>query len=53
MGLFCKKNVTVSDQQMADLKRRAEKANPESMFSPRMIKRRKMSSEQLRKSRWS
>lgn len=37
---------TVSDEQMADLRRRAEKANTESMFSPRNVKRRLASNRQ-------
>jgi hypothetical protein len=48
MGLFSKKNETVSDEQMADLQRRARKANPrlDSIAGPEAIKRRKAASEQ-------
>lgn len=37
---------TVSNAQMDDLRRRAEKANTESMFSPRNVARRKASDRQ-------
>jgi hypothetical protein len=49
MTMFDKKNQAISDKKMDELRRRAEKANTESMFSKRNVERRKASSEQLRK----
>jgi hypothetical protein len=47
VGLFTPKvPTTVSDQQMADLRRRAERANTESMFSRSNVERRKASNRQ-------
>ena len=50
MGLFSKPQVpnTISDQQMADLRRKAVKANPhlDSMTDPRAIKARKDAARQ-------
>ena len=40
---------TISDQQMADLSRRAQQANPSSMFSDQAISRRAASNAQQRK----
>jgi hypothetical protein len=55
VGLFSSPKVpnTVSDRKMADLRRRAEKANKESMFSKRNVARRLASNDQQRKSIWS
>jgi hypothetical protein len=44
---------TISDRQMASLRRRAEKANTESMFSARNVARRLASNQQRRKAIWS
>lgn len=44
---------TISDQKMADLSRRAQKANTESMFSKRNVARRQAGNLQRGKSRWS
>ena len=40
---------TISDQQMASLRRRADKASTESMFSQRNVARRLASNDQRRK----
>ena len=54
MGLFSSKVPdTIGDKRMADLRRRAQKADKESMFSKRNVRRRLASNEQMRKSRWS
>ena len=44
---------TISDKQMADLRRRAQKASKESMFSKRQVARRKADTRQRRNARWS
>lgn len=44
---------TISDKQMAELQRRAEKANKESMFSKRNVAKRLAGNDQKKKSRWS
>jgi hypothetical protein len=44
---------TISDKKMAELRRKAEKAQKESMFSKRNVEKRKANSKQLRKARWS
>lgn len=44
---------TISDKQMADLSRRAQRAQPDSMFSRRQVARRQADDSQRRKSRWS
>lgn len=52
MGLFSsapKVPNTISDKQMAGLRRRAEKASTESMFSTRNVARRLASNDQQRK----
>lgn len=48
MGLFSKKDNTVSDEQMADLRRRAVKANPRlaSITDPEAVKRRLATNDQ-------
>jgi hypothetical protein len=47
MGLFTPEVPnTISDKQMAGLRRRAEKANTESMFSRRNVQRRLVSNKQ-------
>lgn len=47
MGFFSSKPPnTISDKDMADLRRRAEKANTESMFSKRNVDRRLASNKQ-------
>jgi hypothetical protein len=43
----------ISDRQTADLRRRGERANTESMFSRRNITRRLASNDQRRKALWS
>lgn len=51
MGLFSSKPSvpnTITDRQMADLSRRAQKANPQ-MFTDEAIKRRKASAAQQKK----
>ena len=53
MPLFSSKDNTVSDKKMADLRRKAEKAQKESMFSKRNVEKRKASSNQKSKSIWS
>lgn len=54
MGWFSPKVPnTISDRKMADLRRRAEKANRESMFSKRNVARRQADNRQRGKSRWS
>ncbi len=44
---------TISDKRMADLRRRAERADRESMFSKRNVRKRLASHAQRRKARWS
>ena len=44
---------TISNQQMAGLRRRAERANTESMFSRRNVARRLASNDQQRKAKLS
>lgn len=44
---------TISDKKMAELQRRAQKAQKESMFSKRQIEARKRDEKQRSKSRWS
>lgn len=54
MGWFSPKPPnTISDKKMADLQRRARKAEKESMFSRRNVARRQADNAQRRKSRWS
>lgn len=56
MGLFGpapKVPSTISDKKMRELRRRAEKANKESMFSRRNVARRLASNNQRSKSMWS
>lgn len=53
MGLFSSKHNTISDKKMAQLQRRARKAEKESMFSKRQVSKRLASNEQRRKSIWS
>jgi len=43
---------TISDRQMADLQRRAQRAAPP-LFSPKTVAARKASEDQRRKSKWS
>jgi len=50
---MAKNNNTISDKQMKDLQRRAQKADKESMFSKRNVERRLASENQRSKSRWS
>jgi len=52
MGLFSRKNNTISDEQMASLQKRAREANPDldSIASPKAIQRRKAASLQRAKS---
>ena len=51
MGLFSSPKVpnTVSDKKMADLQRRAQKAQKDSMFSKRQVAARKASERQRKK----
>jgi hypothetical protein len=44
---------TISDKKMAELQRRAQKAQKESMFSKRQVAKRLASNDQRKKSRWS
>jgi hypothetical protein len=44
---------TISDKKMADLRRKAEKAQKESMFSKKQVAKRLASNKQRSKSRWS
>lgn len=44
---------TISDKKMAELQRRAQKAQKESMFSKRQVAKRLASNAQRKKSRWS
>jgi len=44
---------TISDRKMADLQRRAQKANKESMFSKRNVEQRKASEAQRSKAKQS
>lgn len=44
---------TISDKQMTALRRKAERANTESMFSRRNVARRLASNAQQKKARWS
>ena len=44
---------TISDKKMADLRRRAERANKESMFSKRNVAKRLASNDQSSKRMWS
>jgi hypothetical protein len=56
MGLFGaspKVPSTISDKKMEGLRRRAEKAQPDSMFSKRQVARRHAAAKQRSKSRWS
>lgn len=53
MGLFSAKNNTISDKKMAELQRRARKADRESMFSKRNVARRLASNKQFDRRRWS
>ena len=51
MGLFKPKAPpdTISDKEMADLSRRAQRANTESMFSRRNVEKRLASEDQRKK----
>lgn len=54
MGLFSPKVPnTISNRKMAELQRRARKADRESMFSKRNVARRLASNKQQSKWRWS
>jgi hypothetical protein len=54
MGFFfSSKNNTVSDEKMADLKRRAQKADKESWVSKRAVDRRLRDQRQRQRSGWS
>ena len=44
---------TISDSKMADLQRRAQRAQTESMFSRRNVAKRLANNAQKSKSRWS
>jgi hypothetical protein len=44
---------TISDKEMAELQRRAQKAQKESMFSKRNVAKRLANNDQKKKSRWS
>jgi hypothetical protein len=56
MGLFSstpKVPNTISDQRLADLSRRAQKAEQRSMFDPEVVRRRLASHAQQRKAKHS
>jgi hypothetical protein len=54
MGFFSAKVPgTIGEKRMADIRRRAQKAQRESMFSRRQVARRKADQRQRGKSIWS
>lgn len=53
MELFSPRNNTISDKQMAELKRKARNDDTESMFSGRSIARKAKRDKQYDKAKWS